>query len=162
MNTDRIEKKILLRAPLARIWRALTDSAEFGAWFGVKFDGPFEPGKAMHGRIAGTTVDPEVAKMQEPMKDMAFGITIEQIVPEKLFSFRWHPHAIEPGVDYSAESTTLVAFTLEQKPDGVELTITEFGFDGVPLARRAQAFSANEQGWAIQMRLISQYLAHAR
>jgi uncharacterized protein YndB with AHSA1/START domain len=162
MNTDRIEKKILLHAPLARVWRAITDSAEFGAWFGVKFDGPFEAGKAMHGRIVGTTVDPEVAKMQEPMKDMAFGITIEQMIPEKLFSFRWHPHAIEPGVDYSAEPTTLVAFTLEQKLDGVELTVTESGFEGIPLARRAQAFSANDQGWAIQTRLIGQYLAHAR
>lgn len=162
MNTDRIEKKILLHAPLARVWRALTDSAEFGAWFGVKFDTPFEPGKAMHGRIVGTTVDPEVAKMQEPMKDMAFEITIEQMISEKLFSFRWRPHAVDPGVDYSAEPTTLVAFTLEQKPDGVELTLTESGFDRIPLARRAQAFSANEQGWAIQMRLISQYLAHAR
>lgn len=162
MNAGRIEKKILLHAPLARVWRALTDSAEFGAWFGVKFDGPFAAGKAMHGRIAGTTVDPEVAKMQEPHKDMAFEITIEQIIPEKLFSFRWRPHAIDPGADYSAEPTTLVSFTLEQKPEGVELTVTESGFDRIPLARRAQAFSANEQGWAIQMRLISQYLAHAR
>jgi len=160
--TDRIEKNILLRAPLARVWRALTDSTEFGAWFGVKFDGPFQPGAVMHGRIAGTTVDPEVAQMQEAHNDMAFEITVEQMIPEKLFSFRWRPHAVDPGVDYSAEPTTLVAFTLEQKPDGVELTVTESGFDGIPLARRAQAFSANEQGWAIQMRLISQYLAHAR
>ena len=162
MNTDRIEKKILLRAPLARVWRALTNSDEFGAWFGVKFEEQFEPGKAMHGRITGTTVDPEVAKMQEAHKDMAFEITIEQVIPEKLFSFRWRPHAVDPGADYSGEPTTLVAFTLEQKPDGVELTVTESGFDRISLARRAQAFSANEQGWAIQMRLISQYLAHAR
>ena len=162
MNTDRIEKKILLHAPLARVWRALTDSAEFGAWFGVQFEGPFEAGHAMHGRIVGTTVDPAIAKMQEPMKDKAFEITIERMVPEKLFSFRWHPHAIEPGVDYSAEPSTLVSFTLEQKADGVELTVTESGFDQIPLARRAQAFTANEQGWAIQMLLISQYLAHAR
>lgn len=162
MNTDRIEKKILLRAPLARVWRALADSQEFGAWFGVKFDGPFEAGQAMHGRMIGTTVDPEVAKMQEAHKDMAFEITIEQMIPEKLFSFRWRPHAVDAGVDYSAEPTTLVAFALEQKPDGVELTVTESGFDRIPLARRAQAFTANEQGWAIQMRLISQYLAHAR
>lgn len=162
MNTDRIEKKILLHAPLARVWRALTDSAEFGAWFGVKFDGPFEAGKAMHGRIAGTTVDPEIAKMQQTLKDVPFEFTVEQIIPEKLFSFRWRPHAIDPRVDYSAEPTTLVAFTLEQKPDGVELTVTESGFDGIPLARRAQAFSANEQGWAITMRLVGEYLAHAR
>jgi len=161
MNTDRIEKKILLRAPLQRVWRAISDSSEFGAWFGVKFDAPFSPGAAMHGRIVGTTVDPEVAKMQEPMKGMAFAITIEQMIPEKLFSFRWHPHAIDPGIDYSAEPTTLVAFALEEKPEGVELTVTESGFDRIPLARRAQAFTANEQGWSIQVRLISEYLADA-
>jgi uncharacterized protein YndB with AHSA1/START domain len=161
MNTDRIEKKIVLRAPMSRVWRALSDSKEFGAWFGVKFEAPFTPGALMKGRIVGTTVDPEVAKMQAAYKDAPFEITVEQMVPERLFSFRWRPYAIEPGVDYSAEPTTLVSFELEETAEGVMLTVTESGFDQIPLARRAKAFSANEQGWAIQVRLISEYLAHA-
>ncbi len=161
MDTDRIEKKILLRAPIARVWRALTDSTEFGAWFGVKFDGPFKSGAVMHGSIVGTTVDPEIAKMQKAYDKVPFEVTIEQMIPEKLFSFRWRPHAVEPGIDYSSEATTLVVFALTEVAGGVELTVTESGFDQIPLARRAQAFQANEQGWGIQVRLISEYLAHA-
>jgi uncharacterized protein YndB with AHSA1/START domain len=161
MNTDRIEKKTLLRAPLGRVWRALTDSTEFGTWFGVKFDGPFTPGARMRGVIVGTTVDAEVAKAQQAYRDKPFEITIEQMVSEKLFSFRWHPYGVEPGVDYSAEPTTLVVFALEEAPGGVTLTVTESGFDQIPLSRRAKAFTANEQGWSVQMRLIGEYLAHA-
>jgi uncharacterized protein YndB with AHSA1/START domain len=157
MTTDRIEKQILLRAPLHRVWRALTDSAEFGAWFGVKFDGPFQPG-SMRGVIVPTTVDPEVAKAQKPYEGKAFQITVEQMEPERLFSFRWHPYAMDSGVDYSTEPTTLVAFTLEQVADGVLLTVTESGFDHIPLARRAKAFQANEQGWGMQVKLIEAYL----
>ena len=157
MTTDRIEKQILLRAPLHRVWRALTDSAEFGAWFGVKFDGPFQPG-SMRGVIVPTTMDPEVAKAQKPYEGKAFQITVEQMEPERLFSFRWHPYAMDSGVDYSTEPTTLVAFTLEQVADGVLLTVTESGFDQIPLARRAKAFQANEQGWGMQVKLIEAYL----
>jgi uncharacterized protein YndB with AHSA1/START domain len=160
MNKDRIEKKILLRAPLERVWRAISDSTEFGQWFGVKFDAPFVPGTALRGTIVGTTVDPEVAKMQKAFEGKPFQITIEQMVPERLFSFRWHPHALEPGFDYSVEPTTLVAFALEQTADGVLLTVSESGFDQIPLARRAKAFMANDQGWSVQVRLISEYLAH--
>ena len=159
METDRIEKKILLHAPIERVWRAISDSTEFGKWFGVKFDAPFTPGAALRGAIVGTTVDPEVAKMQKAFEGKPFQITIEQMVPESLFSFRWHPHALEPGFDYSVEPTTLVAFALEQTPDGVLLTVTESGFDQIPLARRAKAFLANDQGWSVQVRLISEYLA---
>jgi uncharacterized protein YndB with AHSA1/START domain len=161
MDTDRIEKKVLLHAPLERVWRAISDSAEFGKWFGVKFDGPFTPGARMRGAIVGTTVDPEVAKAQQAHKDVPFEIMIEQMIPGRLFSFRWHPHGVEPGADYSAEPTTLVSFALEKTPEGVMLTVTESGFDQVPLARRAKAFTANEQGWSIQVRLISEYLVHA-
>ena len=96
MDTDRIEKKILLRAPLARVWRALADSAEFGAWFGMKVDGPFRPGGVVHGSIVGTKVDPEVARMQKQHEGLPFEITVEEMQPERLFSFRWHPHPIEP------------------------------------------------------------------
>jgi uncharacterized protein YndB with AHSA1/START domain len=158
---DRLEKKILLRAPLARVWNALTDSGEFGRWFGVKFDRPFAPGAAMRGVLVGTTVDAEIAKVQQGYAHIPFDITIDRIEPQRLFSFRWHPFAIERGVDYSAEPTTLIAFTLEEAPGGVMLTVTESGFDRIPLDRRAKAFTANDQGWAIQMTLIERYLAQA-
>jgi uncharacterized protein YndB with AHSA1/START domain len=160
MTTDRIEKKILLHAPLQRVWRALTDSTEFGIWFGVKFDGPFQPGASLRGVIVPTTMDPEVAKAQKPHEGTPFQITVEQIEPHRLFSFRWHPFAIESGVDYSAEPTTLVSFTLEEVAGGVMLTVTESGFDQIPLARRAKAFQANDQGWSMQVKLIEAYLVH--
>ncbi|MFL5489571.1 MAG: SRPBCC family protein [Gemmatimonadaceae bacterium] len=158
MATNRIEKQILLNAPLARVWRAISESKEFGSWFGVKFDGPFAPGAHMRGVIVPTTVDPEVAKSQEPYTGMPFEITIEKIDPERTFSFRWHPFAIDPKVDYSAEPTTLVTFTLEEVNGGVKLTVTESGFDKIPLARRAQAFTMNDIGWAKQMELIAEYV----
>jgi uncharacterized protein YndB with AHSA1/START domain len=161
MNTDRIEKKILLRAPLARVWRALADSKEFGTWFGMKFDGPFEPGAATRGVIAPTKVDADVGKAQKTHEGLPFDITIEQMEPERLFSFRWHPFAIERDVDYSAEPTTLVAFALEETAEGVLLTVTESGFDRIPLARRAQAFTANDQGWSMMVKVIEKYLVHA-
>jgi uncharacterized protein YndB with AHSA1/START domain len=158
MNTDHIEKKILLRATLKRVWRALTDSTEFGTWFGLKFDGPFTPGASMRGVIVTTTVNAEVAKAQKEYEGLPFEITIVQMEPERLFSFRWHPHAVERGVDYSAEPTTLIVFTLEELPNGVMLTVTESGFDRIPLARRAKAFSTNEQGWGMIVKLIEEYL----
>lgn len=160
MNTDRIEKTVLLRASRERIWRALTDSTEFGKWFGVKFDAPFTPGVRLRGAISPTTVDAEVAKMQEPYEGKPFEITIEEITPESRFSFRWHPHAIDPGVDYSAEPTTLVVFELRDTAGGILLTVTESGFDRIPIERRAAAFTANERGWGLQVRLIEKYLRH--
>src|ERR1700730_8135588 len=144
MSTDRIEKMVLLRAPRQRVWRALSDSTEFGTWFGVKFDGPFAPGASMRGVIVPTQVNAEVAKAQKPYEGLPFEITIEKMEPERLFSFRWHPFAIERGVDYSAEPTTLVVFALEEVPGGVMLTVTESGFDQIPLARRANAFTTKE------------------
>jgi uncharacterized protein YndB with AHSA1/START domain len=161
MNTDRIEKKVLLRAPLKRVWRALSDSAEFGSWFGMKFDGPFAPGACMRGAIVPTTVDAEVAKAQKEYEGTPFEITIEQMEPEGVFSFRWHPFAVERGVDYSAEPTTLVVFALEEVADGVMLTVTESGFDRIPLARRAKAFMANEGAWSVMVKVIEQYVSHA-
>jgi uncharacterized protein YndB with AHSA1/START domain len=162
MDTDRIEKKILLRAPRKRVWQALADSTEFGGWFGLKFDGPFKPGALIRGVIAPTTVNAEVAKAQKQYEGMAFEITIEQMEPERLFSFRWHPYAVERGVDYSGEPTTLIVFALEEVADGIMLTVSESGFDGIPLARRAKAFTANEQGWGMVVKLIEEYLAHAQ
>jgi uncharacterized protein YndB with AHSA1/START domain len=157
-TSDRIEKQVLLHAPRARVWRALSDSTEFGTWFGVKFDGPFVAGQPIRGAMSPTKVDPEVGKAQEPYAGMPFDITIERIEPERLFSFRWHPFAIDPKVDYSGEPTTLVEFTLEEVPDGTLLTVTESGFDRVPLARRAQAFTANEGGWTMMVKVIEKYV----
>jgi uncharacterized protein YndB with AHSA1/START domain len=159
MSTDRIEKTILLRAPLKRVWRALSDSTEFGNWFGMRFNAPFAPGATMTAVIVPTTVNQEVAKMQKPYEGISFEIKIEQMQPERLFSFRWHPGAVEPGIDYTSEPTTLVVFTLDKAPDGVQLTVTESGFDQIPLARRAKAFSANEGGWTLVIKLIEEYLA---
>ena len=161
VNTDRIEKKILLRAPRTRVWRALTDAVEFGQWFGVKFDGPFTPGALQRGVIVPTTVDAVVAKAQQPYEGMPFECTVERIEPERLFAFRWHPFAAEAGVDYSREPTTLVVFALEEVANGIMLTVTESGFDRIPLARRAKAFAANEGGWTMVVTLIEKHLAQA-
>jgi len=156
--SDRIEKTILLRAPRARVWRAIADSSQFGQWFGVQFDGPFVAGAAMRGTLVGTVVDEDVAKMQRQYAHVPFEIHVDRVEPERLFSFRWHPYGIEPGVDYSHEPTTLVEFRLEEAPEGVRLTVTESGFDRIPLERRAKAFAANDQGWAVQVTLLERYL----
>ena len=161
MSTDFIEKKILLKASRQRVWRALSDAAEFGTWFGVRFHGPFVAGANVTGVIVPTTVDAEVNKAQKPHEGKPFAITVERIEPERLFSFRWHPFAVEPGVDYSAEPTTLIEFTLEEMTGGILLTVKESGFDQIPLARRAKAFTANEQGWTMVVGLIEKYLVHA-
>lgn len=158
-TADRIEKKILLRAPLKRVWRALSDSREFGTWFGVKFDAPFTPGALIRGKVVGSAVDAEVAKLQTQHEHPPFEITIDRMEPERLFSFRWHPYAVEPNVDYSKEPTTLIEFILEEVSGGVMLTVTESGFDQIPLARRGKAFTANEQGWGMVIQLVEKYLA---
>jgi len=160
--TDRIEKRVLLHAPRARVWGALADSVEFGRWFGIRFDGPFAPGAHMRGVVVPATADPEVAKAQKEYEGTAFDITVEKMEPERLFSFRWHPFAVDPGVDYSAEPTTLVEFVLDDAAGGIMLTVTESGFDRIPLARRAKAFAANERGWSAQVKLIEAYLAQSR
>jgi uncharacterized protein YndB with AHSA1/START domain len=163
MNTDRIEKTILLRAPRKRVWRALSDSTEFGFWFGMRFDAPFTPGAVMSGVIVPTSVNAKVASAQKPYEGTPFNITIEQMEPDRLFSFRWHPGAVDPAIDYSSEPTTLVVFSLEEVADGVKLTVTESGFDRIPLERRAKAFAQNEQGWGMVVKLIDEYLlAHAQ
>jgi len=159
MATDRIEKRVLLHAPLDRVWHAISDAKQFGTWFGVELDGPFVAGARMTGRIVPTQVDPEIAKLQEPYSGRAFEYTVERIEPMRRFSFRWHPFAVDPNVDYSKEPTTLVVFELEEVAGGTSLTITESGFDRIPLERRAKAFEANEGGWAKQTELIAKYLA---
>ncbi len=161
MNTDSIEKKVLLRASLERVWRALSDSKEFGSWFGMTFEGQFAPGAFMRGVIVPTTVDAEVAAAQKQYEGVPVNITIEQMEPGRIFSFRWHPGPIEAGVDYSADPSTLVVFQLEEVAEGILLTITESGFDQIPLERRAKTFSTNESGWSGVVKLIEKYLCHA-
>lgn len=159
MSADRIVKTVVLHASRQRVWRAITDSSEFGSWFGMKFDGPFAPGAKMRAVIQPTEADAEVAARMKAYAGIAFDIFIEKIEPQRLFSYRWHPGAVEPGYDYSAEPATLVEFVLEEQAGSILLTVTESGFDNIPLARRASAFSGNEGGWAIQMTLIAKYLA---
>jgi uncharacterized protein YndB with AHSA1/START domain len=157
-STDRIEKQVFLNAPRERVWRAIADAREFGRWFGIAFDGPFVAGRRVTGRIVPTTVDAEVAKTQQPYEGIAVEFTIERMEPPRLFSYRWHPGGVDPAVDYSKEPTTLVEFTLEERPGGTALTITESGFDRIPLARRAKAKAGNEAGWAAQATLVAKYL----
>src|SRR5262249_5250593 len=122
---DRIEKKIVLGAPRARVWRAVADAREFGAWFGVVLEGPFTPGARVRGKI-----------VKPPGYEHATcEVTVERGEPERLLSFRWRPYAIDPKVDYSAEPMTLVELRLQEVPEGTLLTLTESGFDGIPLAR---------------------------
>ncbi len=156
---DRIEKRIVLRASLERVWAAVSDAAQFGRWFGVSFDAPFVAGARLTGRIMPTQVDAEVAKLQEPHAGKAFEFWVDAIEPLRRISFRWHPFAVEPGVDYSQEPTTLIVFELQAVSGGVQLTITESGFDQIPPSRRAQAFASNDGGWAHQIKLIEKYLA---
>jgi uncharacterized protein YndB with AHSA1/START domain len=146
-NVDRIEKSILLRAPRACVWKALADAEVFGQWFGVKLNGQFAPGARLKGQV-----------LHKGYENCPFEITIERMEPERLLSWRWHPHAIDPKKDYSAEPTTLVVFELKDVADGTLLTVVESGFEGIPLARRPEAYRGNEQGWAAQMKAIEKYV----
>ena len=157
-ETDRIVKQTVLRAPRARVWQAISQSREFGAWFGAALDGPFAAGARVTGRIVPTQVDPEVAAQQKPYEGMRMDLFVERIEPERVLSFRWHPTAPEPGDDVATAPTTLVTFELEEVPEGTRLTITESGFDRIPLARRALAFKSNEGGWTAQLELIRKYV----
>jgi uncharacterized protein YndB with AHSA1/START domain len=158
MNTDRIEKKIVLRAPIERVWRAIVDSQQFGRWFGIEFEGPFREGQRVKGRIVPTQIDEKVAEMQKPYDGMPCDFFVERIEPMCVFSYRWNPSPVEPGVDAATEPTTLIVFELEAVTEGTLLKITESGFDSVPLERRAETFKANEEGWAMQTKLIEKYL----
>jgi uncharacterized protein YndB with AHSA1/START domain len=158
MNTDRIEKQVVLHAPLDRVWRAISDSQEFGQWFGVRIDGPFVAGTSATATITGTTVDEEVAEMQRPHAGAKATWQIVAMEPPRRFAYRWHPFSVE-NVDYGNEPTTLVEFTLSETADGVLLRIVESGIDDIPQSRRADAFEANSGGWAKQTELVRKYLS---
>jgi uncharacterized protein YndB with AHSA1/START domain len=159
MNTDRIEKQVVLRAPMDRVWRAISDSHEFGQWFGVRIDGPFVAGASVTATITGTTVDEAVAEMQRPHVGATAVWQIVAVEEPHHFAYRWHPFAVGGGVDYATEPTTLVDFTLSETPAGVLLRIVESGFDAIPEVRRADAFEANDGGWAKQTELVGKYLS---
>ncbi len=153
-TNDRITKEVLLRAPRDRVWRALSDSKEFGAWFGMEMEGAFEAGKAVRGRI-------RYSDENDPMyqfRDMPFEMVIERMEAERLFSYRWHPGMPEPGKDYSNEPMTLVEITLAEHREGTLLTIVESGFDAIPAERRVEVFNMNTEGWEGQAMAINRYL----
>jgi uncharacterized protein YndB with AHSA1/START domain len=149
-NTDRITERVLLRTDRTRVWNALADSGEFGRWFGVQGLGAFAPGATVRGKVT-----------HKGYEHMTWEATIDRMEPGRVFSFRWHPYAVDPGVDYSGEPMTYVVFSLEDAPNGTLLTVVETGFDGIPAARRAEAYEMHEQGWAAQMKAISEYLVKA-
>ena len=146
-STDRIEKRIELNAPVARVWRALTDHRQFGQWFRVNLESPFVPGKSTTGRI--TYPGYEHATMT---------VVVQKMEPEHLFSFTWHPYAVDPKTDFSKESPTLVEFTLAKHGAGTLLVVTESGFDALPAHRRDEAFRMNDGGWAEQVQNIATHV----
>jgi uncharacterized protein YndB with AHSA1/START domain len=145
---DRIEKSIELNAPVSRVWRALTDHNEFGAWFRVKLDAPFKVGEESHGQITWPGYE-----------HIIWRAVIQQIDPEQYLAFTWHPHAVDPNTDYSEETPTLVEFHLEKTATGTLLKVTESGFSDIPDERRKEAFLRNSEGWTQQMKNIEEYVA---
>lgn len=146
-TSDRIEKRIELKAPIERVWRALTDHREFGEWFRVRLETPFMPGKTTRGQITYPGYEHVVME-----------VVVQKMEPPRRFSFNWHPYAIEPGIDYSKEQPTLVEFTLEPIAGGTLLTVVESGFDKIPAARRDEAFLMNSGGWEAQIKNIETYV----
>jgi uncharacterized protein YndB with AHSA1/START domain len=146
--TNDIEKRIELKAPVSRVWRAITDFREFGEWFKVKLEGPFVAGKVSRGQMT-----------HPGYEHVKWEATVKEMKPERFFSFTWHPYAIDPKVDYSKETPTLVEFRLEKIPSGTLLVITESGFDKIPAHRRAEALRMDDGGWAGQIKNIEKHVA---
>jgi uncharacterized protein YndB with AHSA1/START domain len=145
---DRIEKRIELKAPVSRVWRALTDFREFGEWFRVKLDGPFVPGQISRGHMT-----------YPGYEHLKWEAVVQKMEPERLFSLSWHPYGIDPNVDYSKETPTLVEFTLEKTAGGTLLVLSESGFAKIPADRQLEAFRKNDGGWTQQMKNIEIYVA---
>jgi uncharacterized protein YndB with AHSA1/START domain len=159
-TSDRIEKQVTLRAPVSRVWRALTDAREFSSWFGLRLEGDFAAGKPIAGVFDERLDEAAIMAHQKNMGLAPSRVvmpppgstfcTVERMEPERLFSFRWIPYGVDAEIDPTSEPTTLVEFRLEPVPEGTRLTITESGFDRVPAHRRERAFRMNEGGWAGQ------------
>lgn len=147
MTTDRIEKEVEIKAPVSRVWRALTDYKEFSTWFRVNLEGPFIPGETARGRIT-----------HPGFEHVVMEVVVKKMEPERYFSFTWHPYAIDPGQDYSHETPTLVEFALSETKTGTRVRVVESGFDKIPAHRRDEAFRMNEGGWAAQSRNIKDYV----
>lgn len=145
--SDRIEKSVRLNAPIEKVWRALTDHEEFGQWFRVKLDQPFKEGEPSTGHIT-----------YPGYEHVRWTARVAAIEPMRRFAFNWHPYAVDPDVDYSDETPTLVEFLLAESGEGTLLTVIESGFDKVPEHRRAEAFRMNEGGWEEQMRNIEAHV----
>ena len=148
---DRIEKRIELKASVTRVWRALTDHREFGQWFGVKLTEPFQPGRVSRGQIT-----------YPGYEHVTWEVTVQTMEPERLFSFTWHPYAVDPAIDYSQEPTTLVEFRLEAQASGSLLVVTETGFAAIPKERRFEAYRMNDAGWSEQIKNITRHVEPAR
>ncbi len=144
MMENRIEKRIELKAPVSRVWRALTDHREFGEWFRVKLDGPFVPGQVSRGQIT-----------YPGYEHVKWEAVVQKMEPERLFSFTWK---VDPKID-SSETQTLVEFKLEKTASGTLLLLTESGFEKIPGDRGLEAFRMNDGGWAEQMKNIESYVA---
>ena len=144
---NKVEKQVEIMAPVAKVWDALTDHEKFGTWFRVRLEGPFVAGEVSQGFITWPGYE-----------HIRWVATVKEIVPEKLFSFTWHPYAVDPAVDYSQEEPTLVEFRLEPTAAGTRVTVTESGFEKVPEARRAEAFRMNDGGWTQQVKNIEEYV----
>ncbi len=152
-TTDRIEEQVQLPAPRARVWRALTNPDELGAWFGAN--------------LAGATIAPGahvLGHMTIPGHEhFKFDVIIETMEAERRFAWRWHPGATDPGVDISTEPRTLVTFTLEDTASGgTLLRVVESGFQSLAASRRASAVLGNSKGWAGQLhKRLTAYLTPA-
>lgn len=149
MNTNRIEKKIELKAPIHRVWNALTNHKEFGKWFHIVLKKPFVAGKPTSGRLT------------HPDFKHLITFMVREIEPMTYFAYAWHPFAFDEKVDYSKEEPTLVEFRLKETAKGTRLTVTESGFSKVPAVRRAEAFRMHKGGWEDQLDNISAYVAKA-
>jgi uncharacterized protein YndB with AHSA1/START domain len=145
-TADRIEKTTILRAPQSKVWRALSDASQFAEWFGITLSEPFTVGRTVKGKLTMRG------------QDFPIEFAIERIDPEELFAYRWHPYAIDPKTDYSAEPMTLVEFRLKSVPEGTELTVTESGFDRIPAHRRDEAYRMNDGGWKSQIERLRGYV----
>ena len=146
-TSDRIQKHFEVNATRSRVWRAISNAEEFGAWFGMKLDRAFAPGATVLGRLT-------IPRFEH----VTVEIVVEKVEPEDYFSYRWHPYAVDPAIDYTAEPMTLVEFSLQETPGGTAVTIVESGFDRLPASRRAEAFRMNESGWAGQSKKLASHV----
>jgi len=161
-QTDRIQKTIVLKCSLQEVWRAISEARQFSAWIGLSDHSEFAPGALFTAKMAPTKFNAEFARLQEPYDGLQVKMTIDRIQPPCLFSFRFHPFAIDPNADYSKEPMNQVTFELKEVPSGTTVTITETGFDRIPVERRAVAYEVNERAWGLATKALESYLATTR